>query len=274
MTAGFAMMGCQNLAVPAEVMQHVVHVESSANPFAIGVVGGQLIRQPKNLEEALATVQMLEAKGYNFSLGLAQVNRHNLGKYDLTSYEQAFQACPNLTAASRILADCYASAGGDWGKSFSCYYAGDFVTGYRDGYVQKIYDSIRRNITVDGMRSIAAAPIPLNETPTAARKTALVHATPAPDAPAYRVAIRSSMLDTAIAATIATATTTPVRVSATSQGPTTSDSAADSEVFVPQVRDPNDPPPTTGDMQRIASPASQVDQADIRQGNSDAALVF
>ena len=274
MAAGFAMMGCQNLAVPAEVMQHVVHVESSANPFAIGVVGGQLVRQPKNLDEALATVQMLEAKGYNFSLGLAQVNRHNLGRYGLVSYEQAFQTCSNLLAASRILADCYASAGGDWGKSFSCYYAGDFVTGYRDGYVQKIYDSIRRDITVDGVRSVAASPIPLAETPIAARETALVRATPAPDAPAYRVAIRSSMLDTAMAATIATATATPARVNATTQEPATSNNAADAEVFVPQVSAPNDPSSTTEDMQHIALPTPQADQADLRQGGGDAAFVF
>ena len=36
-------LACPNLAVPAQVMRHVVHVESSANPFAIGVVGAQLV---------------------------------------------------------------------------------------------------------------------------------------------------------------------------------------------------------------------------------------
>ena len=63
------MMECQNLAVPAAVMRHIVSVESGANPYAIGVVGGRLARQPKTLEEAVATARMLEAKGYNFSLG-------------------------------------------------------------------------------------------------------------------------------------------------------------------------------------------------------------
>jgi type IV secretion system protein VirB1 len=255
-------------------MQHVVHVESSANPFAIGVVGGQLVRQPQNLDEALATAQMLETKGYNFSLGLAQVNRHNLGKYGLASYEQAFQSCPNLVAASQILADCYASAGGDWGKSFSCYYAGDFVTGYRDGYVQKVYDSIRRNITIDGARSVAALPIPLSETPIAARESTLARVAPMPDTPAYRVAIRASVLDSALAATIATATATPTRIDPTPQAPATSKGTTDSEVFVPQVRGPDDPPPTSDDAQHAASKASRVDQADLREGGSDAAFVF
>jgi type IV secretion system protein VirB1 len=86
---------------------------------------------------------MLENRGYNFSLGLAQVNRYNLRKYGLVSYEKAFETCPNLQAASRILAECHERSGDDWGKSFSCYYSGDFVTGYRHGYVQKIHASMR-----------------------------------------------------------------------------------------------------------------------------------
>jgi type IV secretion system protein VirB1 len=139
------LMNCPSMAVPAEVMDYVVRVESSYNPYAIGVVGGHLVRQPNNLAEALATVRMLESKGYNFSLGLAQVNRYNLDKYGLESYEKAFQACPNLRAGSRILAECHSRSGGDWGKSFSCYYSGNFVTGYRHGYVQKIYASMHKN---------------------------------------------------------------------------------------------------------------------------------
>ena len=136
-------MNCQHLAVPIAVMQHVVDVESSGNPYAIGVVGGRLVRQPLSLPEAVATARMLERRGYNFSLGLAQVNRHNLAKYGLATYETAFQACPNLQAGARILADCHARSGNDWGKAFSCYYSGNFVTGFRDGYVRKVFASMR-----------------------------------------------------------------------------------------------------------------------------------
>lgn len=124
-------------------MHHVVRVESSYNPYAIGVVGARLVRQPRSLPEALATVRMLERGGYNFSLGLAQVNRHNLEKFGLSSYETAFQACPNLQAGSRILAECHGRSGGDWGKSLSCYYSGNHVTGFRHGYVQKVFASMR-----------------------------------------------------------------------------------------------------------------------------------
>ncbi|KRA20936.1 hypothetical protein ASE43_03510 [Lysobacter sp. Root983] len=136
-------------------MHHVVRVESSYNPYAIGVVGGRLVRQPRSLPEALATVRMLEGKGYNFSLGLAQVNRYNLAKYGLDSYEKAFEACPNLQAGSKILAECYGRSSGDWGKSFSCYYSGNFVTGYRHGYVQKVYASMGAKTTASDGQAIA-----------------------------------------------------------------------------------------------------------------------
>ncbi len=141
--------------MPAAVMQHVVHVESSFNPYAIGVVGAHLVRQPQSLSEALSTARMLVSRDYNFSLGLAQVNRYNLVKYGLSSYSQAFQACPNLQAGARILAQCMARSGNDWGKSFSCYYSGNFITGYQQGYVQKIYASMRDATTVADTGSLA-----------------------------------------------------------------------------------------------------------------------
>lgn len=141
---GMELLGCQDLAVPREVMHHVISVESSYNPYAIGVVGGRLKRQPQTLSEAIATARMLDARGMNFSLGLAQVNRHNLARYGLASYEHAFQKCANVQAGSRILAECHSRSGQDWGKSFSCYYSGNFTTGFRHGYVQKVYASMRR----------------------------------------------------------------------------------------------------------------------------------
>ncbi|MBT9552228.1 MAG: transglycosylase SLT domain-containing protein [Hydrogenophaga sp.] len=137
------MLECPDLSVPKEVMQHVVHVESSRNPFAIGVVGGYLARQPKSLDEALAAVRQLKQEGYNFSVGIAQVNRYNLAKYGLKTYADAFDVCSNLRAGSRILRECYDRAQ-DWGKAFSCYYSGNFATGFEHGYVQKIFASMRK----------------------------------------------------------------------------------------------------------------------------------
>jgi type IV secretion system protein VirB1 len=308
------MMACPNLAVPAEVMQHIVNVESGENPYAIGVVGGQLVRQPQNLDEAIATVRMLESKGYNFSVGLAQVNRANLGKYGLDTYEKAFQTCSNLSAGARILAECYASSGGDWGKSFSCYYSGNFTTGYRDGYVQKIYDSINRAVS----NQAAAIPIQLINEQAVARTGNKV-LTPAPtDSAAYRVAIRSVLLDTAASMAVAPAVATALG-NAPAQIPTQPTTAAqalptaaeqtqaqaviaaamnaqpapgapappaaagtNNGVFVPQVHGPGEPvlqaASTGAGGAQVASsptvPTPATDQADLRQGNRDDAFVF
>jgi len=161
------MMQCQNLAVPMDVMHHVAQVESSINPYAIGVVGGRLVRQPKSLAEAVATAEMLEARGYNFSVGLAQVNRYNLSKYGVGSYVQAFDSCTNLRAGSRILSECHARAKGDWGSAFSCYYSGNFTTGYQHGYVQKIFASMAGNQLVPaGNDAIPVAAVTTSPAPS------------------------------------------------------------------------------------------------------------
>ncbi|HEY4293108.1 lytic transglycosylase domain-containing protein [Luteibacter sp.] len=294
------MMACPNLAVPVEVMQHVVNVESSRNPFAIGVVGGQLVRQPADLGEAVATARMLEAKGYNYSLGVAQVNRANLGKFGLDTYEKAFDLCPNLVAGSQILAQCYANAGGDWGKAFSCYYSGNFTTGYEDGYVQKIFDSMARQNAL----ATNAIPIPLVITPaTVSGKGATVRPL---DGSAYRVAMRSvadASLAFAMSPVVAKAAGLPppsraVKPSANpavpealpdaasiaqalqaiqaarSQVNATGSAPADGNgVFEPQVQGPDDPAPSS-----VATPAPSStpagDPADLRRGGADGAFVF
>ena len=176
MLPGIEMMACPDLAVPAEVMHHVAKIESSFNPFAIGVVGGRLARQPRSLGEALSTTRMLEEEGYNFSLGIAQVNRYNLEKQGLDSYEKAFDICPNVQAGSRILAECYGRSGQDWGKAFSCYYSGNFTTGFRHGYVQKVVASWQGAVASGAQ----AAAIPVirsqNAAPREARAAAAVSA--------------------------------------------------------------------------------------------------
>jgi type IV secretion system protein VirB1 len=237
MLPGIEMLACPNLAVAPQVMQHIVRVESGANPFAIGVVNGQLVRQPRNIDEALATVQMLDSKGYNFSVGIAQVNRANLGRYGLDSYQKAFDACANLAAGAHILADCYASARGDWGKAFSCYYSGNFVAGFRDGYVQKVYASI--SSAADKSESPKAPGIAPREQPSAAAtapaavaaatRTAValrpvsVYAT---DSTAYRVALRRMAIDTGAAALTPTVVSALSHPTSTALGATHADDDA------------------------------------------------
>jgi type IV secretion system protein VirB1 len=127
-----------------DTMQRIVHVESSFNPYAIGVVGAHLERQPRTRDEAIATAQWLQQNGFNFSVGLAQVNKTNFAKYGLT-LETAFESCLNLGAGAEIIKDCYGRAKKKYGDeqvalraAFSCYYSGNFTTGFDQGYVLKI----------------------------------------------------------------------------------------------------------------------------------------
>ena len=96
--------------VSEDTLRALVRTESSFNPYAIGIVGGGS-RQPKAFHEALA-----------------------IGALD---------ACTNLKAASKILSDCYQRAQNRSGSNslhdaLSCYYSGNFQTGYRHGYVDKV----------------------------------------------------------------------------------------------------------------------------------------
>lgn len=136
--------------VAPQTMAAVVSVESSHNPYAIGVVNGRLVRQPATLQEAVATAKELERQGKNFSVGIAQVNRYNLPKYRMT-YEQAFDACQNMRVGGLILGECYGRALASGmppqpalRAAFSCYYSGNFTRGFRPdpghqlSYVQKV----------------------------------------------------------------------------------------------------------------------------------------
>ena len=281
MFAGIDLAMCPNLAVPAEVMQHVAQVESGNNPFAIGVVGGRLQRQPRNLAEATATARMLERRGYNYSLGIAQVNRANLGHYGLDTYAKAFDRCSNLQAGASILADCYARARGDWGKAVSCYYSGNFVTGYRDGYVQRVYASM----AAPGDRRDGGNAIPLAPGEPARRRT---DGRPDP-APSRLVAFRSVAMDmaaTAVVSKVARQSMTPAAdvhggssapVAAVTPTPTPPviarpAGAPTDDVFHPIVRGPGDA--TTTASVRPSPAQRAVDRADLRQEHADAAFVF
>jgi type IV secretion system protein VirB1 len=161
MIPGIESLACGPLAVPEDVMAHVVHVESSRNPFAIGVVGGRLLRQPRNLGEAVATVRMLEARGFNYSIGLAQVNRVNFARFGLDTPEAGFDVCNNLAAGASILAECLQRHDGRWGDAFSCYYSGNARTGYEHGYVQKVFDAMASGAPSEApAEAIAFAPGP------------------------------------------------------------------------------------------------------------------
>jgi type IV secretion system protein VirB1 len=127
----------------------IVTVESSFNSNAIGVVAGALERQPRTTAEALVTARALQAASWNFSLGLAQINVHNLQRLGL-SMADAFDSCKNLAAMQTLLGECSARADRSTAaqpalrQTLSCYYSGNFTTGFRHGYVRRVVDVARR----------------------------------------------------------------------------------------------------------------------------------
>ncbi len=132
--------------VHADTARALVSVESAFNPWAIGVVGGALVRQPRHRAEALATAKALRDAGWNFSVGLGQINVGNFDRLGLT-VETAFEPCANLAAMQTVLAECFERASGSASKAvdqvalrqaLSCYYSGNFDTGFRHGYVRKV----------------------------------------------------------------------------------------------------------------------------------------
>lgn len=121
-------------------LRGIASVESGLNPYAIGVVGGRLERQPRTLQEALATTRALDEQGYDYSVGIVQVNQKNFGRFGLTA-KTAFDPCRNLRTGSLILQDCLKRAGGSaraLDDALSCYVSGNFKTGYRLGYVARV----------------------------------------------------------------------------------------------------------------------------------------
>lgn len=132
------------------LMMSVVSVESSHNPYAIGVVNARLQRQPQNLTEAKATVQFLENAGYNYSVGLAQVNRSNFSRYKL-NFDNVFDVCTNLNVGGQILRECQnrASAQGyqenATHKALSCYYSGQLNSAVGTQYANKVLTNLSVN---------------------------------------------------------------------------------------------------------------------------------
>jgi type IV secretion system protein VirB1 len=161
--------------LPNDCMQYVtnpieravVTVESSFNPYAIGVVNGRLERQPRNKQEAVATALNLKRLGFNYSVGCRQVNQANFSKYGL-DIESAFDPEKNALAGSAIYGECLQRAVAKFGNGIeatkaatSCYYSGNFKRGQqKEGNQPSYVDKVLANL-LPGERNIVAQAIPV-----------------------------------------------------------------------------------------------------------------
>ncbi|OOX22853.1 hypothetical protein Xazr_21315 [Xanthomonas campestris pv. azadirachtae] len=128
----------------------VVKTESSFRPYAINInINGsrQLPRQPANQAEAIATAEYLLANGYNFDSGLGQINSTNVRKFGM-AWTEVFEPCANLTAAARVLTECFVRASDGepndqaaLRNALSCYNTGNFTRGHANGYVGRVEHS-------------------------------------------------------------------------------------------------------------------------------------
>jgi type IV secretion system protein VirB1 len=138
-------MACAPQVHP-DTARAIVAVESSFNPYAIGVVGGVLERQPATRSEALGTAKALHAAGWNFSVGLGQINVGNFARLGLT-LGSVLDPCTNLRAMQAVLGECHGRTSivsppqVALRQALSCYYSGNFSTGIRHGYVRKVVAS-------------------------------------------------------------------------------------------------------------------------------------
>ncbi|WP_082746887.1 lytic transglycosylase domain-containing protein [Burkholderia sp. MSMB1826] len=154
-------------AVAPPTLAAIVRVESGFNPYAIGVVHGRLARQPRRQDEAIATLNALEATGWNYSAGLTQINRANWSRYGLTA-SNVFDVCQNLAAGATILSKCFARARVVYADpqqalraALSCYESGDFITGFRTGYVQRVVTTANAIQAIVPAPTSEAKPIPV-----------------------------------------------------------------------------------------------------------------
>ncbi|TXC85481.1 lytic transglycosylase domain-containing protein [Paraburkholderia azotifigens] len=132
---------------------YLVSAESHNNPFAINVNGGHsLERQPTTEQEARDAIARLDARGWNYDVGYAQINSANFRRLGVTG-AQVLDACTNLRAGAQVLGDCYSRAVQQVGagqaalqRALSCYNTGNQQKGFANGYVKRVVAQVKLKI--------------------------------------------------------------------------------------------------------------------------------
>jgi len=144
-------MQCAPQVHPDTILD-VARTESGLNPFAIAEIvpkkervnGKSVISYlPKNRDDALSIIKNIEQKKRRFSVGLMQITNSNYPNLH-TNAELMLDPCNNLKAFQVIIKDCYLR-GKTLKNAVSCYYSGNFSTGYqaenefrKTSYVERI----------------------------------------------------------------------------------------------------------------------------------------
>jgi len=132
------------------VMAAIVKTESGGNPWSINVnrYKGRKVKlafQPKSQKQAENWAEYLDKRGYDFDIGIAQVNIKNVHKFGYTT-KQMLDVCTNLQVSSQILKFNYNNALRKTKVSrqnaiklaISAYNTGNYHSGFQNGYVRKV----------------------------------------------------------------------------------------------------------------------------------------
>ncbi len=109
-----------------------------------------LNRQPANAQEALAWLRYFETYGIYVDLGLMQVSSYEAKRRKIDP-ESLLDPCTNLRAGWQILEDAYRIEAATYGRNqtafqhaLSRYNTGDTVSGFDNGYVERVLAALRR----------------------------------------------------------------------------------------------------------------------------------
>ena len=135
-------------SVAPVTMVTLVKTESKGNPLALGLNGARLRFQPKSASQAAAWIRYLDKHGYNFDIGLGQVNIKNIRKYKLKP-EALLNPCLNLKISADILTKNYLEAKKTTPdpqlalrRALSSYNTGNQYSGFDNGYIYRILTNI------------------------------------------------------------------------------------------------------------------------------------
>jgi type IV secretion system protein VirB1 len=132
--------------VAPQTIVAIIQVESGGNQYGIGINGPvRTHTRPKSAKEAAAEARRWISRGYSVDVGLMQINSRNLQRLGIT-IEQAFDPAINIQVGAKILVGNYRQAIKFYGPgqnalkaALSAYNTGNYVNGFKNGYVAKYY---------------------------------------------------------------------------------------------------------------------------------------
>lgn len=139
--------------VAPSTMMALLKTESSYNPLAININNKKtrLLYQAKNYDQATMWVNYLENHGYNFDVGIGQINIKNIKKFGYHARD-LLDPCLNIKIAAYILHKNYKDASRKsvsdseaLYKAISAYNTGNFRSGFNNGYVKRVIYNARNS---------------------------------------------------------------------------------------------------------------------------------